>query len=263
MTANDLSSMCRDLAPRLGDHLWQSTLFAGAVGLLAFTLRRYQARTRYWLWLTASAKFLIPFSLLVSVGSLLGWSSHTKAGMYAALDEVSQPFTEMTVRETSTSVAALPMASHHWVSLLPGSLAVVWLCGFIGVMVLWWVQWRLISVAMREAEPLREGREIEALRRMERAAGLSKPVEVLSSRSSMEPGVFGVLRPVLLWPAGISEYLEDAHLEGVLAHEVCHVRRRDNLTSVMQMLVEAVFWFHPLVWWLESRLVEERERACD
>ena len=29
------------------------------------------------------------------------------------------------------------------------------------------------------------------------------------------------------------------------------------------MLVETVFWFHPLVWWLGSRLEQERERACD
>ena len=48
-----------------------------------------------------------------------------------------------------------------------------------------------------------------------------------------------------------------------MAHEVCHVRRRDNLTAALHMLVEAAFWFHPLVWWLGARLVAERERACD
>jgi bla regulator protein BlaR1 len=42
-----------------------------------------------------------------------------------------------------------------------------------------------------------------------------------------------------------------------------HVRRRDNLSAAIHMAVEALFWFHPLVWWLGARLVEERERACD
>ena len=79
----------------------------------------------------------------------------------------------------------------------------------------------------------------------------------------MEPGVFGVWRAVLAWPAGISERLDDAHLEAIVAHEVCHVRRRDNLTAALHMLVEAAFWFHPLVWWLGARLIAERERACD
>ena len=52
-------------------------------------------------------------------------------------------------------------------------------------------------------------------------------------------------------------------LEAVFAHELCHVRRRDNLTAALHMIVEAVFWFHPLVWWLGARMVDERERACD
>jgi hypothetical protein len=67
----------------------------------------------------------------------------------------------------------------------------------------------------------------------------------------------------LLWPEGIVRHMDDAHLESVLAHEVCHVRRRDNLTSAIHMLVEALFWFHPVVWWMERQLVKERECACD
>jgi uncharacterized protein (TIGR03435 family) len=85
----------------------------------------------------------------------------------------------------------------------------------------------------------------------------------LPSGSSMEPGIFGIIRPVLLWPEGIAGHMDDAHLESVLAHEVCHVQRRDNLTCAIHMLVEAIFWFHPLVWWMERQLVKERERACD
>ena len=48
-----------------------------------------------------------------------------------------------------------------------------------------------------------------------------------------------------------------------MAHERCHVVWRDNLAGVLHMVVEAIFWFHPLVWWLRVRLVDERERACD
>ena len=71
-----LSTTWSSAAPALANHLWQSTLFAAAVALLALTLRNYQARTGYWLWLAASAKFLIPFSLLLTIGSHLAWSIH-------------------------------------------------------------------------------------------------------------------------------------------------------------------------------------------
>jgi uncharacterized protein (TIGR03435 family) len=104
---------------------------------------------------------------------------------------------------------------------------------------------------------------VEVLRRIERTGGVRKPIEILLSQASLEPGIFGISRPVLVWPYGISERLEDAHLEAIIAHELWHVRRRDNLAAAIHMVVEAIFWFHPLVWWMGARLLEERERACD
>ena len=80
----------------------------------------------------------------------------------------------------------------------------------------------------------------------------------------MEPGVFGIFRPVLVWPAQLSAQLDNRHIEAIdIAHELAHVRRRDNLTALLHMLTEAVFWFHPLVWWMERQMVKEREQACD
>ncbi len=52
-------------------------------------------------------------------------------------------------------------------------------------------------------------------------------------------------------------------MKAILAHELCHVRRRDNLLALIHMIVETIFWFHPLVWWIGARLIEERECACD
>ena len=51
------------------NHLFQSTLFAGLAALFALALRNNAARARYWIWLAASLKFLVPFSLLTSLGS--------------------------------------------------------------------------------------------------------------------------------------------------------------------------------------------------
>ena len=79
----------------------------------------------------------------------------------------------------------------------------------------------------------------------------------------MEPGVFGILEPVLLWPRSISERMADGQLEAIFAHELAHVRRRDNFGAALHLSVQIVFWFHPMVWWIGSRLTDERERAVD
>ena len=259
-----LTVLWDSIAPGLANHLWQSTLVALAAGLLAFVLRKHHARARYWLWLAASLKFLVPFSLLVGIGRYLSWSrpaaSATQTPLfYFAVEQIAMPFAPATA--VPVHAGATPVTS-VW-TYLPPALLVIWLCGFLAVLLIWSLRWRRVSAAMKSAEPLSEGREVGALRRIERMGGIRRPISFLLSRTSLEPGIFGIARPVLLWPEGISPHLGDAHLEAVLAHEVWHVRRRDNLYAALHMLVEAVFWFYPLVWWLGARLVDERERACD
>ena len=88
------------IVPSLGNHLWQSTLFASAIALLTLALRNNRAQVRYWLWLAASLKFLIPFSLLIGLGSHLASSRAATApitGLYFAMEQVGQPFTRQAV----------------------------------------------------------------------------------------------------------------------------------------------------------------------
>jgi bla regulator protein blaR1 len=267
MIQKSLSDILMTAVSAVGDHLWQSTMFVVACGVLSVFLRRSHARVRHGLWLTASVKFLIPFSVLVSVGSRWAWTpsspAQSRVAIYSAIDEVSRPFTQtVATAPTSSQVGAsgiLAVLTHQW----PFLVVTVWLCGFVTALLARYVRWKRISASMRDAVRLDRGREVEALRRMEHIAGNTRPTEVLLSKASLEPGIVGISHPVLLWPERISGYLEDGHLDAILAHEVMHVRRWDNLISTIHMLVEAVFWFHPLVWWLGTRLVDERERACD
>jgi bla regulator protein blaR1 len=264
MMSSYWSEIWTNLAPALGDHLWQSTLCAAAAGLLTLLLRKNHARARYWLWMVASLKFLIPFSALIALGSRLSWLHSTAAApsrIYFALEEVSQPFTQPAITASSRVVPALPLSGLG--HLLPTLLVAVWFCGFVAVLLAWCLRWRRMSVDVRSAAPLYEGREVEALRRVENVTGIRQRVKMFLSRTTLEPGIFGLRQPVLVWPEGISERLENPHLEAILAHELWHVRRRDNLAAVIHMTVEAIFWFHPLVWWLGARLIDERERACD
>jgi uncharacterized protein (TIGR03435 family) len=88
-------------------------------------------------------------------------------------------------------------------------------------------------------------------------------IDIRTALTVLEPSVVGLRRPVILMPQGIDSYLTADQFAAVVAHEVCHVRRRDNLTAAIHMAVEALFWFHPMVWWIGARLVTTREQACD
>jgi bla regulator protein blaR1 len=224
----------------IGDHLWQSTLFAGILWLLTLALRKNRARVRHGLWLAASCKFLVPFSVLIALGRqihLRKTPATIPANITIVMDQVSQPFSAPAVAVTAPSAP----------SPLPAILLSIWACGLIGITCAWWVRWRRIRSAVRTGTQV----------------NLNIPIKAMSSPTLLEPGVFGIFRPVLVLPAGIFERLPAAQLQAVIAHELCHVRYRDNFIAAIHMFVETVFWFHPLVWWIGKRMVEECERACD
>jgi bla regulator protein blaR1 len=154
MSPNYLSGLWAPLASAAGNHLWQSTLFAITAGLLTLVLRQNHARARYWLWLAASAKFLIPFSLFVAIGSRLPsspGSAETKAGLYFALEQISQPFMQPTTFPTS-GPNHVAFSSHLTHVLFP-LLAAVWMIGFLVVSCIWYARWRRISAAVRGTTP--------------------------------------------------------------------------------------------------------------
>ena len=248
----------------LADHLWQSTLFAIGAGLLTLALKKNRARTRYWIWWIASLKFLIPFAPLMRVGSYFSRLTDAPAPdvpslSFVVFTQVAQPFTFEAI-PAPVPQAAMAVSQ---ISVLLAAASIAWLCGCGFLFLRWGSRWWRMRGMTRRASVLTDGREFEALRRLERSAGTRRPIDIVSSPAAMEPAVFGVFRPVLVWPAGLRARLADEELEAILMHELAHVRRRDNLTSALHMVIEALFWFHPLVWWLGVRLVDERERACD
>jgi bla regulator protein BlaR1 len=232
-----------------GNHLWQSTLFAALAGGLTLLLRSNSARVRWSLWLAASIKFLVPFALLTAVGSHIPWPSGstpvTVPGLIAVAGHTVVEVTKIGGERVTKLVQASQAVNHGAVILMV--LEVVWGIGISAVATRRFTQWLRVHRVLRESA----------------ASSLPFAVPVRLSGTQFEPAVVGILRPVLLLPEGMQQRLAPAEMDAVLAHERCHVACRDNLAASLHMLVEALFWFHPLVWWLGSRLVDERERACD
>jgi len=77
------------------------------------------------------------------------------------------------------------------------------------------------------------------------------------------PIAVGFLRPAIILPSWTLRGLSNSELNGVILHEMAHIRRWDDWTNLLQKIVSAIFFFHPAVWWIENRLTLEREMACD
>lgn len=229
--------------PSIINHLWQSSCYVLLAGLLAFVLRKNSAKIRYWVWLSASLKFLIPFALLVSLGSVVTRPDRHPVSVAApvfpnTIVQIAQPF-------STAPGATVPVSIQ--LDRVPVAIGVVWALGFLAITLARCRSWLGVQAALRADTPIE----------------LAIPVRALITPGAEEPGIVGFLRLVLVLPAQLLEHLTPPQLGAILTHEMCHVRRRDNFFAAVHMVVEAIFWFHPLVWWIGSRLVEERELACD
>ena len=93
--------------------------------------------------------------------------------------------------------------------------------------------------------------------------GAPRKLVLLSVERLATPLTVGWWRPVVLVPAALLAGMPAPLLEALLAHEIAHVARRDYLVNLIQAWIEALLFFHPVVWWLSARLRAERELVAD
>jgi bla regulator protein BlaR1 len=218
----------------LANHLWQSTWFAVAAWALARVASRDSAQVRYWIWFAASLKFLVPFAML-------SWIGHR------FVVETDQPILLPIVQYATAPIQSHAVISHELRDPLQSLLFAIWILGAAMLAVRWLRQWSASQDLLRSSA----------------VCELDAPVAVRTSTDITEPMVCGVLQPTLVIPSHLLGTLSTSQIDAILAHELWHVRRRDNLASLLHTCVEVLFWFHPFVWGIGRKLIEEREHACD
>ncbi len=77
------------------------------------------------------------------------------------------------------------------------------------------------------------------------------------------PVVAGNIRPLILMPEKLAEHLSTHQLRLIIAHELIHVKRKDNLVLIIQRLAEIFLFFHPVVWICGRIMRNDAEAACD
>jgi beta-lactamase regulating signal transducer with metallopeptidase domain len=226
----------------LVNHLWQSTLFCCGAWLITLMLRANSASLRHWIWLLASVKFLLPFSLLFFLGSFIGMPAARIADEQPLMLGDALQSASLLVSPTGALRADESIGS----STVLIAVFAIWLGGALFVALRWLIALRAADSIARAARP---------------APGA--PQDARITDADIEPAVARVFHPVVLLPAALLGRLSAPELSAVLAHEREHIERHDNLKANIHRLVEALFWFHPAVWWIGRQMLEERERACD
>jgi hypothetical protein len=94
--------------------------------------------------------------------------------------------------------------------------------------------------------------------------GLGSAPQVLIVESAVSPMLWGAGRSAhLLFPAELTRRIDDEACDALLLHELAHYARRDWLVRVLELAVQVVYWWNPLVWWARREIEAAEEECCD
>lgn len=192
---------------------------------------------------------------------------------FASLYDAQDAQTTVITRGTTTVVwhiEAVPASASSWGDVLTTSLqpllpsvVVVWVLGALFFML------RLLGgygygyhLRRRASTSVPEAWH-QVLVQLKQQMGIHRPIQVRLSAQVVSPLIMGYVRPYLLLPVALVNQLSVAQVEAVLAHELAHVARHDVLANWVQCFIEAVFYYHPGVWWMGAEIRNLREQAAD
>lgn len=142
-------------------------------------------------------------------------------------------------------------------------IVAIWFAGVLIFSIRPLLGWRMLSRLKRIGTSPVSDEIAAALHRVSQRVGLGRATTVFQSTIAQVPIVIGYFKPVILLPVSVITNIPLKQLEAILAHELAHVQRHDFLVNLMQTCVEALFFYHPAVWWLSRQIRIEREHCCD
>jgi ankyrin repeat protein/beta-lactamase regulating signal transducer with metallopeptidase domain len=260
---------------------WQIALLTVVVALITFLLRHKSAHVRYLLWLIILAKCLVPplYTVPVTVlpqdlfGAGPSGSEPTKTRAESQTVAVSTsdlsstgtksanvqvlPFTESAVAMGVTDASKWTWAAVRiW-------LGIIWLVG-VGV----YLAVNVLKAMGTRRWLQRERRPLEPELQMKVSEffgthGIKRLPKIWAVEEVSQPFVWGLVRGSIYIPADLLSADSLEQQRNVLAHELSHTMRYDAMVSLLQVIAQTIFWFHPLVWWINLWIRREREKCCD
>ncbi|QDV48051.1 M56 family metallopeptidase [Gimesia fumaroli] len=147
-------------------------------------------------------------------------------------------------------------------TIMPG-LLLIWLSGTLLLLVRLVFGWCRLAFILRSAKPNTNPLLAEVLELAGRLFPELRLPELVLSQHVASPVSTGLLRPRVVLPERTVWQIDPESLREIFIHEMAHLARRDQVILLIQNLVSALFWLHPLVNVLNRRLAQAREEVCD
>ena len=268
------------LAEQIFYHLWavswQVTILIAVIWLVDRLSFRASSLFRYWLWMIVLLRLCIPISIelptgidtsfILNMGKKVDDFRYRNVPIYETGD-TSPLFDLPLVRNRLKSSRAPDYDSMQKTTGIPLRKIIffMWYAAFIVICT--YIAARTIAMARRLklCVPVERPEVMSMMGDISTQIGLKKPVGLYYMERDLGdiPAVIGIFNRRILIPRVIADEWPVDDLKPVLLHELAHIKRSDLMVNIIQILVQAIYFYHPFVRFANQKLWRYREEACD
>lgn len=239
---------------------------------------KLSAQWHYYIWILLILRLLIPYAPESSISALnivnpaiqeisninitgnnyvLAVPKSNPGSLINASSTPGVPYNESTPNSRANTFP--PKSSLSIVDLL----GIAWLIGAIMIVLYLALVYASNVLKLNKGNNCNDPVIIKAFEKCKQEMGIRSKILIFYSRHVNTPSMFGLINPSLLVPIGILSALSDDEKRYVLLHELSHLKRRDLWVNWLTLLLRAVYWFNPVIWYAFAKMQEDREVACD
>jgi len=271
--AGSIDPIAHVVLEALINSLWQGILLSITVIFILRTIRKLNATTRYIiLWLTLLTLAFLPFVRLLlitgeSIESIPASSKQETADKRSLVSPEQRSNLSLTESDGEESfLARLPHSKSINIpvpmKVLPSLILGLW------ILVTIFMLSRLLRSHFYTRRLKRDVLILSPVYQQEitefiRSTGVKRKVAIYATSNVRMPMVIGLFNPVILIPNDLMDELTEEQLKHVILHELAHIRRWDDWTNLIERIIEAFYFWNPMVLCIGRQMNLEREIACD
>lgn len=255
---------------------WQVTILAALIWLIDRLSFRATPMFRYWLWMIVLVRLCIPVSIELPTGIDTSFINRLEKNVadfryrnipvYETGDEMPSPI-EFPARMQLDTIPSAdfdarygppPMTVAH-------KIFFVWYAVFIVICIYIAARTLAIIRRLKHCRTVEKPELVSLLDDLSRDMRITRPVKLLYMDKDIGdvPAVVGIFRRGILLPRAIMDTWQTEDIKPILLHELAHIKRMDLLINLLQLIVQAAYFFHPMVWFANRRILQYREEICD
>ncbi|ULT59540.1 DUF4309 domain-containing protein [Neobacillus drentensis] len=246
-----------------------SILALGILAVKAIFRQRLSAKLHYYIWILLVLRLIVPIDI----------QSHISFMNFIPIEQkeldphfIAEQYVPNIIPNSTITTGNTPSKEESNALADPGIIgaivsydtaAVLWIIGVSSILLYILCVNILMRAKLKKCSVCEREDLIEILEAEKTKLKVNSKIKIIYNNYSKSPAVYGIIHPKIIIPEGLIDKLTPEEFGFVLSHELTHIKNKDLVVNTLLMIVKAIYWFNPLIWYSLNQVKQDCEVACD